>query len=400
MKILVVEPHALLPGPAMYAEQFCDALAEEGRDVTLLTAAGLLTNHDENRRWRQLTAFPQKSSLVVGVGNCRFVLFKRFVTAWTQWFTAKMAFYMHRKNEYDAVHFLSSEPLTLSVLYLLAGAPDKVFVTNRGYEFGSNHARSDFLTRSYQLLRRAAWKIFAQKITVLAESACVKDALKSSRIIRRKDVHVVPHPAWSSSNGDTVARKDARRQIGIDYDGKLFLIFGHRPQTQKSPETVIEAIALLPKEFRIVIAGLEPDKQSDARLEQIIHNAGWDDDIYRHFRFIPNDQIQYYFTACDAVILSYTSNYIGSSGVLSLACEYQRPVIAADVGDLGATVAEYEIGLTFKTQDPQSLRDAVRRFLLLPQSSIKQFKKRMKQIHRERSWPNIANRHLAVYCGR
>ncbi len=400
MKILVVEPHALRPGPAMYAEQFCDALSAQGHNVTLLTAAGLITAGDKTHNWRHLTALPKNSRCVVGTVDSRGILFQRFATMLTQWLTGLAAFKMHRRHNYDAVHFLSSEPLTLSLVFFLLGSLDRIYVTNRGYEFGSQNALADLFTRSYQLARRLFWKTFARRITVFVESPYVRDVLQTDNIVRKKDICVVPHPAWSSKTVAASTQKDARKALGIDYDGKLFLIFGHRPVTQKAVDTIISAVAVLPRTFRVVIAGYEADKEVDPRLEQLICDARIEDRFYRHFRLIPNEEIERYFTACDAAILSYRKSYIGSSGILSLACEYGLPVIASDVADMGDTVRRYQIGVPFKPEDSESLADAILHFLAMPGDELLAMKQRMKSVNHERSWPNIARKHISIYAGR
>jgi len=133
------------------------------------------------------------------------------------------------------------------------------------------------------------------------------------------------------------------------------------------------------------------------RLEQLIRDARIEDRFYRHFRLIPNEEIERYFTACDAAILSYRKSYIGSSGILSLACEYELPVIAADVADMGGTVRQYQIGVPFRPEDPESLANAIRRFLTVPEDELLAMKHKMKSVNLERSWPNIARRHIQVY---
>jgi glycosyltransferase involved in cell wall biosynthesis len=397
MKILIVEPHALRPGPAMYAEQFCDALADRGHDVALLTAAGILACNPQNRSWQHIKTLHHRTAFVVGRDGALPPVLRRLVTSQTQWAVADRAFALVRRGNYHAVHFLSTEPMTLALAYFLNGAPAHVFATNRGYEFARPAPDADAVLKICQFLRRLFWKTLGRSIRVLVESESIKRQIEADRIVPIGSTVVIPHPVWSSSDGRRLPKTTARKRLGIDYKGPLLLMFGHRPRLQKSPETLAAALKGLDMDCRIIIAGAEADSESEQQLWRMIDEAGWTDRVYRRDTFIPNDLIQTYFRAADAAILSYRSDYYSSSGVLSLACEYRLPVIASDAGDLGRTVLEYGIGLTFEARNPDSLREAITRFAGLTKSQITRIKKNMKTLNDERSWPNIAERHAGVY---
>ncbi len=63
------------------------------------------------------------------------------------------------------------------------------------------------------------------------------------------------------------------------------------------------------------------------------------------------------FRTADFVVLPYIDHY-GSSGILAHAAAYRKPVIASDFHLLGERVKEYGLGLTFKNNSVNSLKDA------------------------------------------
>lgn len=99
----------------------------------------------------------------------------------------------------------------------------------------------------------------------------------------------------------------------------------------------------------------------------------------------------------DAVILSHRKHFKGASGVLSTVAQFSLPVIAVDVGEVGKAIENYELGLTFEPENPQSLRDAVLRFLNLKDEEKQTMKTNLSHFAKAHSWQEVAQRHVELY---
>jgi glycosyltransferase involved in cell wall biosynthesis len=70
--------------------------------------------------------------------------------------------------------------------------------------------------------------------------------------------------------------------------------------------------------------------------------------------------VRAYFSAADAVVLPYLSGT--QSGIAQIAFNFDRPVIATNVGGLGEVVKHGATGLVVPPGDPAALADAIRQF--------------------------------------
>jgi glycosyltransferase involved in cell wall biosynthesis len=163
-------------------------------------------------------------------------------------------------------------------------------------------------------------------------------------------VHVVPHPA-------IVRYVDLARREGLTRsaaDGRFRLLMFGRIFAYKGLSQLIEAEALLGgriPDLRIVIAGrgddawAHRDRMGDpGRYE--VRNA-----------FIEDREVAQLFLDADAVALPYVE--ASQSGVLHLAAAFGKPVIATDVGELGATVTANGLGLAVPAGDPARFAEAI-----------------------------------------
>jgi glycosyltransferase involved in cell wall biosynthesis len=75
--------------------------------------------------------------------------------------------------------------------------------------------------------------------------------------------------------------------------------------------------------------------------------------------YIPLEEVTPIFARARVVVTPYTAGY--QSGVIHLAMTMGRAVVTADVGDLGAAVADGETGFVVPPGEPAPLADALER---------------------------------------
>lgn len=73
--------------------------------------------------------------------------------------------------------------------------------------------------------------------------------------------------------------------------------------------------------------------------------------------YIPDTDVEYYFSACDLVVLPYES--ATQSGVIQIAYGFDKPVVVTDVGGLPEVVTNNKTGYIIPPCDSISLSNAV-----------------------------------------
>lgn len=187
-------------------------------------------------------------------------------------------------------------------------------------------------------------------------------------------------------------RADARRRLGIDFAGPVFLYFGIL-RKDKGVETLLDAAAQLGgDEFRVIIAGF-PMEYSEAEVSELIRRAGLGDKVILRLGYVAASDVPVYFGAADALVLPYARSYRGGSGPLTKgACAYGRPVIATDVAGMGPFVERHAIGLACPPESPAALAGQMREFLKMPAARGREMGERAAALGRANSWDTMAER--------
>lgn len=158
-------------------------------------------------------------------------------------------------------------------------------------------------------------------------------------------VRMVPHQVFPVD--DPVERSVA--------DGPPLVLFFGALRENKGLDTLIEAMRLVPAgSLRLHIAG-----RGDHRLEALARTAADDSEfVTAEIGHASTERKAELFRASAVVALPYTS-FSSQSGVLHDAYGHWRPVVATDVGALGATVRADGTGLVIAPRDAQALAEAL-----------------------------------------
>jgi glycosyltransferase involved in cell wall biosynthesis len=160
-------------------------------------------------------------------------------------------------------------------------------------------------------------------------------------------IHVIPH----------VAIAGAQPRSGLTDDGSTVLFFG-RLRPYKGLEYLIRAEPLISAavpEARFVIAGTGDDF---ARYRSMMVNPGR---FTVHNTFVSAEQRADLFAQASVVALPYVE--ASQSGVVPVAYEYGKPVVATRVGGLPDAVDDGRTGLLVPPADERALAEAIVRLL-------------------------------------
>ncbi|MCK4578117.1 MAG: glycosyltransferase [Candidatus Marinimicrobia bacterium] len=163
-----------------------------------------------------------------------------------------------------------------------------------------------------------------------------------------------PHPIYENF-GVRIPKTDARLQLGLG-DEPVLLYFGYI-RRYKGVLTLLDALPRVVEQIgaKTIIAG-EFYEDRDACLQKIeTHTLA--PHIVLADRFIPDDEVNLYFSAADVVVLPYLS--ATQSGIVSIALNYDLPCIVTDVGGLPEVVHHNKTGMIVPPGNPQALAEAI-----------------------------------------
>ena len=168
---------------------------------------------------------------------------------------------------------------------------------------------------------------------------------------------IIPHPIYSNF-GSAVSKLEAKQKLNLS-DEKIILFFGFI-RDYKGLDVLFQAMSELKNKIavKLIIAGeFYTDKEKYIRL---IETLKIKENIHLFTDFIPTSEVKYYFSACDAVILPYKD--ATQSGIVQIAMNFKKPVIASNVGGLGEVVHHNKTGFIVDKANPSLLANAILEF--------------------------------------
>jgi glycosyltransferase involved in cell wall biosynthesis len=145
--------------------------------------------------------------------------------------------------------------------------------------------------------------------------------------------------------------------------------------------TILEKINV-----KLLIAGeFWYDKESYLKL---IEELQIESHVIIHDRYIPNEEIPYYFTSANVLVAPYKS--VTGSGIIQMAIGAGIPVITTDVGNLQEIIEDGVTGFIVQPEDSNALADAVLRYFNDCEES--NFKSNMKRIRYKYSWDYLVEK--------
>lgn len=167
-----------------------------------------------------------------------------------------------------------------------------------------------------------------------------------------------PHPIYDHY-GTLIAKEDALQMLKLDPQYHYALFFGFI-RAYKGLDLLIDAFAdkrLADLKVKLIIAG-EFYGNPKPYLDQI-ESLGIADRIVLKTDYIPDNEVNRYFRACDIVTQPYKS--ATQSGVTQIAFHFEKPMLVTNVGGLPEIVPDGVIGYVVEP-DAHSIADALVRY--------------------------------------
>ena len=202
-----------------------------------------------------------------------------------------------------------------------------------------------------------------------------------------------PHPLFENF-GERVERSEACVRLGLDPANRYVLFFG-LIRDYKGLDLLLDAWAQLRRAGRtegrrLIVAG-EFYPAREPYLNRIADN-GLQDEVLLHDRFIPDDDVKYYFSAADFVVQPYKT--ATQSGVTQIAYQFCVPMVVTKVGGLAEIVPDGRVGYVCEPT-PEGVAGAIER--MYEGDTLQRFRENCVEERRRFSWEEMCSRITELY---
>jgi glycosyltransferase involved in cell wall biosynthesis len=326
-----------------YTDALCSGLCRTGADVTVLTNSlwaevpraykverRLFEFIDKKKKWSQLHWAADRfyRSLSNSLRRNRFAVRERF----------------------DVVHFQGVGTPLLDQFFLKPlkrRIPVVLTVHDVKPHYERFVSRASFIKRSLQIPHR---------LIVHYENG--KRQLVDHWDTCADHIDIIPHGIMPVQNPPDAA--DARKKLNLPLDRRIILFFGGiRPN--KGLDVLLKALKIIKSRNRrvlLVIAGGLLGRFNFESYSDIIKKTDLSKHVQTFIRFIPEEEVDYFFAASEVVVLPYLK-FEAQSGVLLRAYAHKKPVVVSNIGAMGELVCSDKVGLTVEPGAVEPLAEAI-----------------------------------------
>lgn len=194
-------------------------------------------------------------------------------------------------------------------------------------------------TQPHELLPLSCWilyRLLKYADIAIALSKNTKHLMQKWKIPHTTLFHPI-YDQW----GSPIEKSKARQKLQIAPNQKVVLFFG-LIRHYKGLDLMLQAQAQLKeKKIYLIIAG--ESYENFEKYKSLIQEYELSNSLQMHLKFVPEDEVKYFFCAADVCVLPYRK--ASQSGVLSIAYYFELPVIVSQVGGLYESVETHKTGV-------------------------------------------------------
>lgn len=214
--------------------------------------------------------------------------------------------------------------------------------------------------------------------------------------IGEERIFIVTHGALKPFGRITgVSQSAARDRFHISDEKKVMLYFGYMWE-YKGVDDLLHSLVFIKQQMKdvlLVMAG-QPIKNWE-RYDKIIKENDLDEHVMTFLGYIPDSDIEYYFSCADIVVLPYKLHPFDThGGVGALAIFFKKPVVVTDVGGLPEYVKDERA--IAKPNNPQDISAKLIN-VLKDKNLLQKLSKDSEQLSTELNWEFLAEKTCAIY---
>jgi len=375
MKVAIIEPVGGHRGMNYYDFGLCAGLSKAGADVTLYTCDE--TESPKNKQFKVNTYFKR----IYGQDP---VLFRglRYLIGIARTFIDCIS------NDTKICHFHFFHVGILEIFNILCAKLLRRVVVITAHDvdaFAKGLSVKAFVRLAY------GWANL-----VIAHNKTSRDELVRFASVASGKIRVIPHGNYIDSIPAIYDKRTARKHLKLHQHNKIILFFG-QIKAVKGLDILIRSIPGVLKscpELKVLIAG-KPWKTEMVDYRKLIDKLNVHDYFIIHEKYIPDEEVPFYFSAFDLIVLPYRKIY--QSGVLLKAMSYAKPVLASDLPGMRDVITDGKTGFLFKSEDVNSLADKLSFILKRPEKREVVALNGKKMMIEKYSWKVIGEKTLKCY---
>lgn len=372
MKIMMIDQIAKVN--YKYSFSLAEAIKEHGNEVTLII---------DQKKEREKCTCELKNLFITdekGIGKI-----KKLINYITSYKTIVKAL---RNDQYDVVHtqWLIFSPVDYYYIRKIKKLGIKLVVTI--------HDILPFNQKFYDFR-------YHKKIYELADNIIVQ----ADNNIKRFDElfpemagkeTMIPHGHFLDY-ADRISCNEARKHLNIQTNKIVLLFFGQIKKVKGVGDLLNAFLKVYKKnpDILLIIAGSVWKDDFSSYQEIIDSNPDMRNQIKTDIRYIPDEEVKYYYSAADCCILPYKDVY--QSGVIQLAYAYGKPVIATSIGAFKEVVIDNKTGFLCEPNNPDDLAKTIERAITNQDRFTEMGILGTDVIKNKYSWQKIAESVIEVY---
>lgn len=218
-----------------------------------------------------------------------------------------------------------------------------------------------------------------------------EQATKAYRLGRRTGkIHIIPHGNYIGNYPNDISRGQARAELHIGAEKKVFLFLGQIRPYKGVPGLISAFKKIAQGNEVLILAGKPLNDEIEIQLKQLV---GEGKDIIYSPKFVEGEEIQVFMKAADAVVFPFED--IFTSGSVLLAMSFAKTVIAPDLESL-AEIREIGGTISYDLKKQAGLEEALSSAL---SADLEEMGLRNFQAAQKLSWELIAEKTVRVYQG-
>jgi glycosyltransferase involved in cell wall biosynthesis len=190
------------------------------------------------------------------------------------------------------------------------------------------------------------------------------------------------HP-WYDHFGEKINENEAKNYLKVHLNKKTILFFG-LVRDYKGLDLLIDSFSMLNDDYQLVIAG---EVYSNLlQYENQIRESGASNRIFLFNKYIPDNEVKYFFSAADLCVLPYRT--ATQSGITATSFHFEIPIIATNVGGLKEIVGHEKKGLIVEEPNAELITNAIKEYF---QNDLKEkFKANIREEKKLNTWDSFA----------
>jgi glycosyltransferase involved in cell wall biosynthesis len=155
-----------------------------------------------------------------------------------------------------------------------------------------------------------------------------------------------------------------RAELGIGPAAFVLLAFGHVGD-RKNIDLLIAALAEVPEAWLLVVGNVTARRDRPvAFYRDLAARLGVAERVRFVVDYVPDEDVPAYFAAADAVALTYSAGFVSQSGVLQIAANWDKPILASSgEGPLREAIEQHRLGVFVQPDSGPAVVEGLRRIM-------------------------------------